>query len=132
MKNKENKKERLNVKKFLNKIPNQEKINNINNNEIINPNLNDKDYLNQNNINANYLNNYNEYDINKEEENGANFNYNDCFLCGIKQRDNPQDRFYKCRECDRLLCQSCRKKHDLINPQHNLVISYISGEILNL
>ena len=132
LKNKENKKERLNVKKFLNKIPNQEKVNNINNNEIINPNLNDKDYLNQNNINANYLNNYNEYDINKEEENGANFNYNDCFLCGIKQRDNPQDRFYKCRECDRLLCQSCRKKHDLINPQHNLVISYISGEILNL
>ena len=129
LQNKENKKERLNVKKFLNKIPNQEKVNNINNNEIINPNLNDKDYLNQNNINANYLNNYNEYDINKEEENGANFNYNDCFLCSIKQRDNPQDRFYKCRECDRLLCQSCRKKHDLINPQHNLVISYISGEI---
>ena len=63
--------------------------------------MNDKDYLNQNNINANYLNNYNEYDKNKEEENGANFNYNDCFLCGIKQRDNPQDRFYKCRECDR-------------------------------
>ena len=128
LQNKDNKKTKLNVKKYLNKNPNQEKINNnINYNEKVNSEFNDKDYLNQNNINNNYLDNYN--DIIKEEENGAIFNYDDCFLCGIKQRENPQDRFYKCRECDRLLCQSCKKKHDLINPEHNLVISYISGEI---
>jgi hypothetical protein len=94
-------------------MPNYNLDNNINNN---------KNYL-KNNSNYNY--------VDKDEENGAEFNYDDCFLCGIKQRENIQDKFFICRECDRLLCQNCKKKHDLINPNHNLVISYISGEIDN-
>ena len=81
---------------------------------------------NKKDINNNdYINNINNF------ENGGDYNYDDCFLCGIKQRENIQDKFYICRECDRLLCQNCRIKHDKINPEHNLVISYISGEINN-
>ena len=147
-----NNKRKINVKKYINKSQNpnlnQENIinNNLNNNNLNNSeinseyNYNDRIYQNQNpnqnrdniNNNNNYLKNNNNYNyVDKDEENGAEFNYDDCFLCGIKQRENIQDKFFICRECDRLLCQNCKKKHDLINPNHNLVISYISGEIDN-
>ena len=87
----------------------------------MNPNINNhiNDYMDNNNINK------------EPEENLSEDSYDDCFLCGIKQRENPKEKFYVCRECDRLLCQKCKKKHDLINPEHNSVKSYISGEINN-
>ena len=102
---KEKKKRKINVRKYINKNQSQIEEN------IINNNIEKKNS-----------------EINKEK-NGGDFNYDDCFLCGIKQRDNTQDKFYICRECDHLLCHNCRKKHDLISPNHNLVVSYISGEI---
>ena len=133
----ETKKRKLNVRKYINKsqIQNQSQENNINynnniNNEIINleNNTNNNEILllrNKRENNIDYNNIINNY------ENGGEFNYEDCYLCGIKQREYIQDKFYICRECDRLLCQNCKIKHDKINPEHNLVISYISGEINN-
>ena len=131
---KEAKKRKINVRKYINKsqTQNQNQENNIGNINDENLNLennNNNELLllrNKKDINNNdYINNINNF------ENGGDYNYDDCFLCGIKQRENIQDKFYICRECDRLLCQNCRIKHDKINPEHNLVISYISGEINN-
>ena len=127
---KESKKRKLNVRKYINKSQNQKEemvINNMNN-EIIIPDNNVKiTLLNENNMNQSYYNNNN--NNMRKEQNGGEYYYDDCFLCGIKQRENYQDKFFICRECDRLLCENCKNKHDLINPEHNLVISYISGEI---
>ena len=130
---KETKKRKINVRKYINKseTQNQNQENYINGNiknEILTleNNKNNNDILllrNKKENNIDYNNNI------KIDENGGEYNYDDCFLCGIKQRENIQDKFYICRECDRLLCQNCKIKHDKINPEHNLVISYISGEI---
>ena len=55
-----------------------------------------------------------------------------CFICGIKKKELPKGPFYLCRECDHLVCYKCRGRHDDVHPNHNLVTSYISGEINNL
>ena len=128
---KENKKRKINIKKYINKNQNLNQDNNINdNNDEYNINNNEILLRNKKDINPINNNNYN-YNNKNNEENGGEYNYEDCFMCGIKQRENTQDKFYLCRECDNLLCQNCRIKHDQINPEHNLVISYISGEINN-
>ena len=108
-------KEKIILKMILRNKPNR--INLINNNAKIYPkskNIRYNDYDKENNI---------------ENENIGDIDSDDCFLCGIKQSQNNYESFYLCRECDKLLCKKCKKKHDLINPQHNLVTSYISGEI---
>ena len=134
---KETKKRKLNVRKYINKSQNQNQNqeNNINNN-INNEALNLENNNNNNNNDILLLRNKKENNIDYNNiinnyENGGDYNYEDCYLCGIKQREYIQDKFYICRECDRLLCQNCKIKHDKINPEHNLIISYISGEINN-
>ena len=126
---KENKKRKINIKKYINKNQNLNQDNNIND---INDkyNINNNEILLRNKKDINPINN-NNYNYNNNEENGCEYNYEDCFMCGIKQRENTKDKFYLCRECDNLLCHNCKIKHDQINPEHNLVISYISGEINN-
>ena len=52
-----------------------------------------------------------------------------CFICGIKQKELPKGKFYICRECNHLLCNNCKGRHDDVHPDHNVITSYVSGEI---
>ena len=49
-------------------------------------------------------------------------------MCGIKQKDLPNGKFYKCNECNSLVCNNCKGKHEKSYPSHNIISShYISN-----
>ena len=53
-----------------------------------------------------------------------------CFICGIKKTELlPNGKLIYCRDCNNLVCDDCRKRHDDVHPQHVLATSYIPGEI---
>jgi hypothetical protein len=52
-----------------------------------------------------------------------------CFICGIKKAELlPNGKLIFCRDCNHLVCDDCRKRHDDVHPKHVLATSYIPGE----
>jgi hypothetical protein len=94
-------------------------------NKTLNPNrgrLRNKS-MDKNNKNNNY------YDPDNERMGASNFNQgilndDDCYICGITQREYPNERFYICRDCNHLLCNQCINLHDIKYPRHNFITSY--------
>ena len=116
-------------------------MNNINpnNKALLRSRHNNKLQNSQNNPMTNdYYNNNNEQvpkdDNMKKRENITDIlDEDNCFICGIKQEELlPKGKFYLCRECDHLLCNNCKDRHDDVHPNHNVVTNYISGENNNL
>jgi hypothetical protein len=69
------------------------------------------------------------YDPDNERMEPSNFNQgilndDDCYICGITQREYPNERFYICRDCNHLLCNQCINLHDIKYPRHNFITSY--------
>ena len=46
----------------------------------------------------------------------------------MRQKDLPTSKFFICRDCNKLICAQCRRKHDIKQPDHIMVTYYISGE----
>ena len=152
--NKSPKKRKLNVTKYINKSQNDpnlitNKNEGINDNinpekEFYNTNLNNKGLLrnkpnnklindkNRQIYNTNYYNKNPDEDRFKKGDNISGIlDEDNCFICGIKQKNDTNEKFYICRECNHLLCNNCKGRHDDMNPKHNVVTSYVSGELDN-
>ena len=115
--------------KETNNNANSENFNNNSNNKILFGNKPNNKLIKYYN-NLSYKNNYN--DRFKKEKNKCDiFEEDNCFICGIKQEELPKEKFFICKECDHLLCNNCRGRHDDAHPQHNVLTSYVSGEINN-
>ena len=103
--------------------------NNLNSKELLRNRPNNK-LLNSNNQNIN--NNLNNDNMRKNSGINGILDEDNCFICGGKQIELPDEKFFICKECNHLLCNGCRGRHDDVYPEHNLVTSYISGEINNV
>ena len=121
----------VNVNKYINKNNNLVNIHASDPNSISQMEDNNRGRLrNKPNDNEN-LNKNSSYNIpDNAQMNAGTFNagvvddYN-CNYCGKTQKNNPNNNFYICRDCDNLLCNQCKGKHE---PKHNLLALYNSGE----
>ena len=128
--NKDRKKRKINVNKYINKSTN------LNPNQISGQryNIDDDDGLNSPlyKTNANNLGTLRNKPKNNNyyNPNSGKMNIDDnCYICGINKRDYPNERFYICRDCNHLLCDQCLDMHDMKNPRHNnLISSYNAGD----
>ena len=130
--NKDPNRRKMNVNKYINKN------NNLVNNHASDPNSislledNNRGRLRNRPNEGENLNKNSSYNIpNNAQMNDGAFNpgvvddYN-CNYCGKTQKNNPNNNFYICRDCDNLLCNQCKGKHE---PKHNLLALYNSGEM---
>ena len=129
--NKDPNRRKMNLNKYINKN------NNLVNNHASDPNSiskledNNRGRLRSRPNDSENLNKNNSYNIpGNAQMNDGTFNtgvvddYN-CNYCGKTQKNNPNNNFYICRDCDNLLCNQCKDKHE---PKHNLLALYNSGE----
>ena len=129
--NKDPNRRKMNVNKYINKN------NNLVNNHPSDPNSislledNNRGKLRNRPNDSENLNKNSSYNIpDNAQMNDGTFNtgvvddYN-CNYCGKTQKNNPNNKFYICRDCDNLLCNQCKGKHE---PKHNLLALYNSGE----
>ena len=122
--------------RYKNSNDNNLPYNNMTDNNYLKDNLNPQLYRTKDNNRGrprnnsmdkiNKVNTY--YDPDNEKMKDSNFNKGsfdgDCFICGITQREYPNERFYVCRDCNHLLCNQCINLHDMKYPRHNFITSY--------
>jgi hypothetical protein len=122
--------------RYKNSNDNNLPYNNMTDNNYLKDNLNPQLYRTKDNNRGrprnnsmdkiNKVNTY--YDPDNEKMKDSNFNKGsfdgDCYICGITQREYPNERFYVCRDCNHLLCNQCINLHDMKYPRHNFITSY--------